>query len=72
VQVLWDSEDPNIFVASNSAGELYGYLFTRHSVLGQQLKLLCQMKLATGNTPVVLTGQAELAFDLWYCPVLAY
>jgi hypothetical protein len=54
LQVLWDAEDPSLFVASNSRGQLYTYLLTQQSLSGQQLQLLATASLAVGHKPVLL------------------
>jgi hypothetical protein len=55
LQLLWDVEDPNVFVAANSNSELWAYLFTQQSVSGQKLEVLCKTTLLKGHTPVVLS-----------------
>lgn len=54
LQVLWDEEDPSLFVASNSRGQLHTYLLTQQSTSGQQLQLLATASLPVGHKPVLL------------------
>lgn len=56
LQLLWDVEDPNLFIAVNSNGVLWAYQFVQQSVSGQKLELLCKTVLLKGHTPVVLAG----------------
>jgi hypothetical protein len=53
-QVLWDVEDPTLFVASNSKGQLFTYLLTQQSMSGQKLELLAAQSLPVGHKPVLL------------------
>jgi hypothetical protein len=69
--VLWDEEDPNLFVASNSKGQLFTYLLTHQSLSGQQLELLATVSLPVGHKPILLAdGRLSVrlksgAVDTW-------
>lgn len=58
LQLLWDEDDRNVFVAASSSGRLAAYLFTPacQSVTGQGLQLLCASQLGQGQVPLVLVG----------------
>lgn len=70
-QVLWDEDDPTLFVASNSKGQLFTYLLTQQSLSGQQLELLATQSLPVGHKPVLLAdGRLSVrlksgAVDTW-------
>jgi hypothetical protein len=69
--VLWDEEDPNLFIASNSKGQLFTYLLTHQSLSGQPLVLLATQSLPVGHKPVLLAdGRLSVrlksgAVDTW-------
>lgn len=71
VQLLWDEEDPNLFVATNSRGQMYTYLLPQLSLSGQQLELLATVSLPVGYKPVLLAdGRLSVrlksgAVDTW-------
>ena len=56
MQLLWDEEDLNLFIATNSKGQLFTYLLVQQSLSGQQLELLSVGSLPVGHKPVLLTG----------------
>lgn len=56
MQLLWDEEEPCLFIATNSLGKLYTYLLVQQSLSGQQLELLAVTSLPVGYKPVVLAG----------------
>lgn len=71
LQVLWDEDDGNLFVASNTKGQLFTYLLTQQSLSGQKLELLSAVSLPVGHKPVLLAdGRLSVrlksgAVDTW-------
>lgn len=69
--MLWDEDDPNLFVASNSKGQLFTYLLTQQWLSGQQLELLATVSLPVGHKPILLAdGRLSVRFksgvvDTW-------